>query len=226
MATKITLFLMFIAAMFLMSFRQNKKKKIIFFGDSITEQGVKPGGYINLMDSLMKQDGLEENYELKGSGKSGDKVYDLYLRLEDDIMQHSPAIVVIYVGVNDVWHKRLLGTGTDFAKFGKIYEGLYKKLQAANIKVIVCTPAVIGERTDNSNELDGDLNLYSNWIRTFAAKNNLPIVDLRKAFIQYNLEHNIENKEAGILTTDKVHLNAKGNQLVAKNIWTVIKDTK
>lgn len=217
---------MFIAAMFLMSFRQNKKKKIIFFGDSITEQGVKPGGYINLMDSLMKQDGLEENYELKGSGKSGDKVYDLYLRLEDDIMQHSPAIVVIYVGVNDVWHKRLLGTGTDFAKFGKFYEGLYKKLQAANIKVIVCTPAVIGERTDNSNELDGDLNLYSNWIRTFAAKNNLPIVDLRKAFIQYNLEHNIENKEAGILTTDKVHLNAKGNQLVAKNIWTVIKDTK
>jgi lysophospholipase L1-like esterase len=134
--------------------------------------------------------------------------------------------VVIYVGVNDVWHKRLLGTGTDFAKFGKFYEGLYKKLQAANIKVIVCTPAVIGERTDNSNELDGDLNLYSNWIRTFAAKNNLPIVDLRKAFIQYNLEHNIENKEAGILTTDKVHLNAKGNQLVAKNIWTVIKDTK
>ncbi len=217
---------MFIAAMFLMSFRQNKKKKIIFFGDSITEQGVKPGGYINLMDSLMKQDGLEENYELKGSGKSGDKVYDLYLRLEDDIMQHSPAVVVIYVGVNDVWHKRLLGTGTDFAKFAKFYEGLYNKLQAANIKVIVCTPAVIGERTDNSNELDGDLNLYSNWIRTFAAKNNLPIVDLRKAFIQYNLEHNIENKEAGILTTDKVHLNAKGNQLVAKNIWTVIKDTK
>lgn len=217
---------MFIAAMFLMSFRQNKKKKIIFFGDSITEQGVKPGGYINLMDSLMKQDGLEENYELKGSGKSGDKVYDLYLRLEDDIMQHSPAVVVIYVGVNDVWHKRLLGTGTDFAKFAKFYEGLYNKLQSANIKVIVCTPAVIGERTDNSNELDGDLNLYSNWIRTFAAKNNLPIVDLRKAFIQYNLEHNIENKEAGILTTDKVHLNAKGNQLVAKNIWTVIKDTK
>jgi len=226
MATKITLFVMFIAAMFLMSFRQNKKKKIIFFGDSITEAGAKPGGYIRMMDNLVKHDGLEENYFLQGAGIGGNKVYDLYLRLEEDIMQQSPAMVVIYIGVNDVWHKRLLGTGTDYDKFGKFYDKLCKKLESANIKVVVCTPAVIGERTDHSNELDGDLNLYSNWIRSYAKTNNIPLVDLRKAFLDYNLEHNTENKPSGILTTDKVHLNEKGNELVAKCIWETIKTIK
>jgi lysophospholipase L1-like esterase len=226
MATKITLFIMFIAAMFLMSFRHNRKRKVIFFGDSITEQGAKPGGYIKLMELLVKQDGLEDNFFLQGAGVSGNKIYDLYLRLEEDIMQHSPAIVVIYIGINDIWHKSLLGTGTDIETFGKFYEKLVTKLQAANIKVVICTPTLIGENKNDSNPLNEELDEFSNWIRNFATKNNLPIVDLRKAFIQYNFEHNIENVEAGILTTDTVHLNAKGNELVAKHIWTVLKEVK
>lgn len=87
---------------------------------------------------------------------------------------------------------------------------------------MLCTPAVIGERTDFSNEQDGDLNKYSNIIRDIAAKNSLPLVDLRKAFLDYNLKNNTANKESGILTTDRVHLNAKGNQLVADEIWKVL----
>ena len=87
----------------------------------------------------------------------------------------------------------------------------------------MCTPAAIGEMTDSSNELDGDLNKYSNIIRGLARKNNLPLVDLRKAFLEYNLKFNVENKESGILTTDRVHLNEQGNQLVAEEMWKVIK---
>ena len=79
------------------------------------------------------------------------------------------------------------------------------------------------ERTDNSNELDGDLNNYSNIIRGLASKNNLPLVDLRKSFLAYNLKFNSENKESGILTSDRVHLNEKGNQFVAEEMWKVIK---
>jgi lysophospholipase L1-like esterase len=100
------------------------------------------------------------------------------------------------------------------------------KLQAAGIKVIVSTPAVIGERTDHSNQQDGDLNMYSNWLRTFTAKNNLPLVDLRNGFIQYNLKNNPQNKESGILTTDRVHLTPAGNLFVAEEMWKVIKTVK
>jgi lysophospholipase L1-like esterase len=96
------------------------------------------------------------------------------------------------------------------------------KLQVAGAKVIVCTPAVIGERTDHSNQQDGDLNLYSQWLRTFCANRQLPLVDLRNIFIRYNLENNPQNKESGILTTDRVHLNAAGNLLVATSLWKAV----
>jgi lysophospholipase L1-like esterase len=204
------------------SFFQPPRKKVIFFGDSITEAAVKPGGYIQLMDSLIAAGNKSSQYELVGAGISGNKIYDLYLRIEDDVIKQRPDIVVIYVGVNDVWHKASSGTGTDYSKFGRFYEAVVNKLQAAGAKVIVCTPAVIGERTDHSNQQDGDLNLYSQWLRTFCANRQLPLVDLRNIFIRYNLENNPQNKESGILTTDRVHLNAAGNLLVATSLWKAV----
>lgn len=192
-----------------------KPTRVVFFGDSITELGVKPGGYISKIREVLEQKGNAGHYELIGAGMSGNKVYDLYLRLDDDVMSKNPDVVVVYVGVNDVWHKALAGTGTDVDKFEKFYTAIIKKLQQKNVRLIVCTPAVIGERTDNSNQQDGDLNFYSHIIRSLATKYGCSLCDLRKAFVEYNLKNNPENNESGILTTDKVHLNAKGNQFVA-----------
>lgn len=216
------LLLVAFSSLALVSFWVPAKKKVVFFGDSITQAGVQPGGYIRLMDSLVALDKKSADYELIGAGIGGDKIYDLYLRMEEDVLKKQPDIVVIYVGVNDVWHKSSSGTGTDYNKFGRFYEAVVAKLQAAGIKVIICTPAVIGERTDHSNPQDGDLNFYSQWIRNFAAKKSIPLVDLRSLFIQYNLANNPENKESGILTRDRVHLTPAGNNLVSKEMWKVI----
>lgn len=200
-----------------------KKQKVIFFGDSITQAGVQPGGYIKRIDSMCNAEGQKENYEFIGAGIGGNKVYDLYLRMEDDVLAKNPDVVVIYIGVNDVWHKASSGTGTDADKFTKFYQAIIKKLADKNIKTILCTPAVIGEKTDFSNSQDGDLNEYSKIIRGLAEKNNLKLIDLRKSFLDYNKKNNSQNKDRGILTTDRVHLNEKGNQLVADEMWKVVK---
>lgn len=226
MTSKLILLAVFVTSMILMSFNFDKKKKVVFFGDSITQAGANPGGYIRLMDSLITGELGADKYELIGAGIGGDKIYDLYLRMESDVLKHNADIVVIYVGVNDVWHKTSSGTGTDYNKFGRFYEAVVSKLQASGSKVILCTPAVIGEKTDNSNQQDGDLNHYSNWIRSFAAKKNIPLVDLRAGFINYNLKNNPQNKESGILTTDRVHLTHTGNLFVAEQMWNAIKTVK
>ena len=210
------------------AFAPQKKTRVIFFGDSITELGVltRPDagtGYVLKIDSLCKSENKSDQYEFIGSGVSGNKVYDLYLRLEDDVLAKNPDVVIIYVGVNDVWHKTLLGTGTDADKFEKFYLAILKKLKEKNIKVILCTPAVVGEKTDFTNQLDGDLNRYSNIVRDIAKKNNLPLIDLRQQFLDYGKTHNPDNKEKDILTRDRVHLNEKGNQLVADAMWKAIK---
>ncbi len=196
------------------SMQIQKPVKVIFFGDSITRAGVNPGGYITLMQEALRGKTNPE-YELIGAGIGGNKVYDLFLRFEDDVMSKNPDVVVMYVGVNDVWHKQSSQTGTDPDKFLAFYTAMIKKMQAKGIRVIVCTPAAIGERTDFSNSQDGDLNRYSNFIRELPQKYSCGLVDLRKAFLEYNLKNNPENKESGILTTDRVHLNPAGNKLVA-----------
>jgi lysophospholipase L1-like esterase len=197
-------------------------KRIIFFGDSITQAGVNPGGYIDKMKTLLDKQGIKDKYQLIGAGIGGNKVYDLYLRMEEDVLSQKPDVVVIWVGVNDVWHKRTYGTGTDADKFEKFYVALIKKLQSQGIKVVATTPAAIGERTDYTNELDGDLNRYSQIIRDIAAKFDCPIADLRKEFLKFNLEKNLTNKESGILTSDRVHLNDAGNQLVADIFYKLL----
>lgn len=204
------------------SFIQDKPKKIIFFGDSITQAGVQPKGYITQFGQMLEQKGLKDKYELVGAGIGGNKIYDLYLRLEDDVLSKKPDIVVVYVGVNDVWHKATSGTGTDPDKFERFYQALINKIKANNITLILCTPAAIGEKNDASNQQDGDLNQYSKIIRNLASKNNLALCDLRKEFQDYNLKSNPENKEKGILTTDRVHLNDLGNQFVAEKMLPLI----
>src|SRR5688572_7557806 len=110
---------LFILSFIMVSFSGQKqaKKKILFFGDSITEQGAKPGGYIRQFDSLLKVKGFDKNFETIGAGISSNKIYDLYLRMDDDVIAKSPDAVVIFIGVNDVWHKRARQTGTDPEKF-------------------------------------------------------------------------------------------------------------
>lgn len=205
--------LLFIPLMLLfISMMPAKKKKILFFGDSITQMGVNNGGYIDRIKKASEEKG---NYEFIGAGIGGNKVYDLYLRMEEDVLDKKPGMVAIYVGINDVWHKKMFGTGTDLDKFEKFYIAIIKKLQARKIKVAVCTPTVIGEKKNNANELDKNLDTFSDVIRKIAREHNCTLIDLRTAFSKYITANNPEDKESGILTTDRVHLNDKGNQLVA-----------
>ena len=222
MGSKLLLLTTFIACMFALSFKSDKKKKIVFFGDSITQAAVNKGGYIDVLQNMLQQKGVDQQFELNGAGISGNKVYDLYLRMEADVLDKKPDVVVIWIGVNDVWHKSSSGTGTDFDKFGKFYDAVVKKIQKQGAKVIIVTPAAIGEKNEFSNTQDGDLNSYSAWMRKYAATNQLGLVDLRKIFHEYSVANNPNNDAKGILTTDGVHLNEKGNALVAEEMWKAI----
>jgi lysophospholipase L1-like esterase len=196
-----------------------KPKNIVFFGDSITQQGAKGNGYINLLKKSLDT----TKFQLIGAGIGGNKVYDLYLRIEDDVISKKPDLVFVYVGINDVWHKLTSKTGTDYDKYLKFYQAIINKIQATGSKVVLCTPSVIGEKKDGTNEADADLTKYAAGIRELATKNNLQLCDLRKAFMDYEAANNSEDKEKGVLTTDRVHLNPTGNKLVADQMLPFIK---
>ena len=214
----------FIAAIVLLSaFTVMQKKKIIFFGDSITQAGVAPNGYITLLQQMLVKNGKDKAFDLIGAGIGGNKIYDLYLRLEDDVLSKKPNLVFIYVGINDVWHKRSFGTGTDPDKFEKFYNKIIDNIQATGAKVVICTPTVVGEKKGYVNELDGDLNKYSEIVRQIAKNKKVELIDLHKTIVDYINAHNPENKNSGILTTDGVHMNDEGNRFLVEQFWGHIK---
>jgi lysophospholipase L1-like esterase len=211
--------------MLIMSMNHKKRrKKIVFFGDSITEYGARPGGYITVIRQLIREETKEDSYELAGEGRGGNKIDDLYARMNRDVLSKGADVVVVFVGVNDVNHKFSGLTGTDIDTFKTTYTAIIDKLQAAQIKVVLCTPAAIGERPDHVDEANTELNRYSDVIRNLADSFNLPLVDLRHAFLNYNALYNPEHKDFGVLTNDKIHLNEAGNRLVAAEMWKVLRD--
>lgn len=195
-------------------------KKIIFFGDSLTRAGILPNGYI---DCIKKLDTTNSNDYIE-SGVNGHKIYDLYFRLQNDVLDKNPNIVVIFIGVNDVWHKQLFKTGTAYHDFEKCYTKIVEQLNEKGIKTILCSPAVIGERKD-FNEMDFDLDDYTEVIERIAKKNKLPFINFRILFTDFILQNNPDNLFFGILTTDGVHLNDMGNKIVAQALWDVLKTT-
>lgn len=199
-----------------------KGERVVFLGDSITQAGVGPKGYVTLINTALAK--TEPGYEVIGAGISGNKVPDLQRRLEKDVLTKKPTRVVVYIGINDVWHgEKDPSRGTPKDKFESGLTDIVHKIQKSGARVIVCTPTVIGEKKAGSNPLDAKLDEYAAVSRSVAKETGATLCDLRAAFLDYLSKHNPSDQDRGILTTDRVHLNDAGNRLVAKTILAVIK---
>jgi isoamyl acetate esterase len=197
------------------------KRRIVFFGDSITELGVHPGGYITLINNRLS--GKEPSIEIVGAGIGGNKVTDLEERVYRDVMMRAPDIVVILIGINDVWHSVTPGLhGTPKSLYESGLKNIITKIRNTGSRVILCTPTVIGEKSDGSNQLDPMLEEYAEISRHVAQETGADLCDLRKAFIEFLRSHNSRNVVSGILTTDSVHLNDEGNRLIASELVRIL----
>ena len=202
--------------------------KVVFLGDSITQQGENSEGegtYKGFITSL--RENVSQEVELINKGIGGNKVSDLLLRYNDDVLKLKPNIVFIYIGINDVWHKYDWGTGSDIDIYEKGLRKIITDIKAVGAKIILCTPTVIGENSgefklnNNFKDIDSmkimnkDLDAFSDVVRNLSSEFNTDLLDLRKKFKEYISENNDQNMPKGVLTSDGVHLNNEGNKLIA-----------
>jgi lysophospholipase L1-like esterase len=196
-----------------------KGDRIVFLGDSITEAGVGEKGYVTLTKNTLAEKHRDLGIEIVGAGISGNKVPDLQKRLQKDVLDKKPTIVVIYIGINDVWHgENDPAKGTSKEKFEAGLKEIIGKIQEAKAQVLLCTPSVIGEKSGGKNKNDAKLDEYADISRAVAKELKVPVCDLRKAFQDYLKDKNEKNVEKGVLTSDGVHLNEAGNKFVAETI--------
>src|SRR3954447_16474028 len=139
-----------------------KGDRIVFLGDSITQAGASAKGYISLVRHALNEHHKDLGIEVLGAGISGNKVPDLQRRVDKDVIAKKPTVVVIYIGINDVWHgEKDPAKGTSPEKFEEGLKEVIGKITASGARVILCTPSVIGEKTDGSNGLDKKLDEYA-----------------------------------------------------------------
>jgi len=193
-----------------------KGERIVFLGDSITQGGAGPKGYVTMIRKDLLEKHKDLGIEVIGAGISGNKVPDLQRRLEKDVIARKPTLVVIYIGINDVWHgEKDPSRGTTQEKFEAGLKEIVGKIHDVGGRVILCTPSVIGEKKAGGNSLDAKLDEYSDISRKVARDMKLQVCDLRQAFLNHLKANNPDNKDRGILTSDRVHLNEAGNRFVA-----------
>ncbi len=193
-----------------------RPQRIVFFGDSITELGGGPHGYVTLLADALREKFGAKAPEVVNAGVSGNKVPDLQIRLERDVLSKNPTVVVIYIGINDVWHFALPGLkGTDKEDYESGLRDIIWRCHAAGARVILCTPSVIGEKVNGENPQDKMLDEYTEISRKVARDTDTQLCDLRKFFVDYLKRHNPRDLREGILTVDGVHLDDEGNQFVS-----------
>src|SRR5262245_9259127 len=196
--------------------------RIIFFGDSLTALAGQEEpkahvtkGYVRIVRDTLKETHKDKNISVDWVATGGHTVPDLLKRVDKDVIAKKPTIVVIQIGCNDA---RRMPRET----FKTSLEELIDKLRKANIQVVQCTLTSVGEKHDGANKDDPKLDEFAEVEREVAKAKNVPLNDLRKAFVGHWKAHNPDNKPSGILTYDGNHFNDAGHRFVAEQMLKML----
>ncbi len=196
---------------------------IIFFGDSLTalagqeapKQHVKKG-YVGIVAETLAAAHKDKRIKVGWVATGGHTVPDLLKRVDKDVIAKKPTIVVIQIGCNDA---RRIPKPT----FESGLEELIDRLEKVKIQVIQCSLTSVGEKHDGTNRDDPQLEEFAEVARQVAKRKNVPLNDLRKAFVEHWQKNNPDNKGSGILTYDGNHFNDAGMRFVALQMLKMLK---
>ena len=102
------IYVVFFALVLFSSFSHQQKKRIVFFGDSITQAGVQPNGYITKLSQILDEKKIGSSYELDMvyvSNMSADKLakyIEAYNRLRNAVYVTYPYARTAGNTLNDV----------------------------------------------------------------------------------------------------------------------------
>jgi len=195
------------------------ESKLLFIGDSITDCGRREdpeqigNGYVRLChDSLLAASPATAPIVIN-CGISGNKITDLQKRWQRDVIDLSPDVLSIFIGVNDVWHGFFPGReGTSIDRFVEGYRDILTRTRDAlpACRLILCEPSVIWPPVhDDGNAL---LAPYVRAVNEMAKRfDGDAIVRLHGAFNDARAA-----RPEVAWTTDGVHPTSVGHMLIAR----------
>ncbi len=200
--------------------------KILFQGDSITDANRetmdgfdlynKGHGYATLVSAELGLD-YPNKYEFVNRGISGNKVSDVYARIDRDIISLKPDFISILIGVNDVWHGLDYINFVNVSRFEKIYSVLIEDIKEAlpDVKIMLMGPFLLkGTATEeNWNAFRSGVEKIAVSAKNVADKFGLPFVPLMEKF-----DEAAKIAPPEYWTRDGVHPTASGHEII-KREW-------
>ena len=199
--------------------------KVLFFGDSITDAGRERGslesgriqetysinpkaygsGVVFLAASPLFYD-KPNYYQILNRGIGGDRLPQLYARIQLDVWNEKPDVLSILVGYNDVDAGTNLNY-TDIDRWGRIYRMMIRDTQekCPNTKIILCEPFALRETIKADEVLK-----YAKETQKIANEFDLPFVAL-----QDKLDEAVKIYGAENCFYDGVHPNVVGSKVIA-----------
>ena len=179
------------------------EKRVVFMGNSITE------GWVNTHPDFFKSNGYI------GRGIGGQTSYQFLVRFREDVINLSPALVVINAATNDIAENT--GAYHEDRTFGNIVS-MVELAKANHIKVILTTtlPAAAPAIKDAPQKI-ASLNAR---LKAYAQTNKIPFVDYYSSMVSGS------NKALNpTYTKDGVHPTSEGYDVMENLIQQAINKT-
>jgi len=173
------------------------ENRVVFYGDSITD--------------IWK---LEDNFPGKpyvNRGIGGQTTPQMLVRFRQDVINLQPKAVIILAGTNDI-------AGNTGPMRNEDIEGnlssMVELARAHNIRVVLCSIMPVHNYTEKAKDFfaqrpQSRILALNEWIKDYAAKNNLAYIDYFSAMVD---DKGMMKKE---LADDGLHPNAVGYKIAA-----------
>ena len=203
----------------------HKDDVILFQGDSITDSGrtreeKRPNnslalgnGYPLFAGSKLLFDHAGKNLQVYNRGRSGNKVYQLAERWDDDCIDLKPTVLSILIGVNDFWHMlngKYSGTLETYRNdFRALLQRTKEKLP--DVKLVIGEPFAVPDMKAVDGKWFPLFYDYQKTAREIASEFNAVFIPYQSVF-----DKAAKSAPPVYWTYDGVHPSLAGGQLMAQ----------
>jgi lysophospholipase L1-like esterase len=193
------------------------KDRILFLGDSITEQY----DYTNLLEYYLTTRFPDWNLTFLNAGIGGDTAGGGLNRADRDVLSEKPTAVTINFGMNDGGYR-----APDDAIYKSYIDNqtnLVKKLTAAKVRVALMATSPVEARQRKGDETYNEtLGKFCEGLKEVASANGATHVDQFHPSLKV-MQKTAADKTPFVCFPDSVHTNSLGGLLMAHSILTAMK---
>lgn len=202
--------------------------KVACIGDSITYARGEGTGYTDRLADYFAVIFPGRHIQVLNRGISGEHSYQMEARYQRDAIATGAELIIIFAGVNDVGHgfdrNHPAGDGPAGTSLKDYLASMASMIDIAKEnrrRVLVITPPTIFE--DVENPMDKKLDLYCRELRALAQEKQVPVADVRQAFVEMTSAYRKScNATDYLLTTDGIHPNSLGDKVIAEVVMNTI----